>query len=198
MAQKGSRIGKRYGSGLMGRTQEHSKLRVDVNLMVYLKLWLSLDENKGGPIFWKVQVTLDLVVTRHKSIRLPNNMIRNPTIFLFFDIFLLLRSTKEVSTENLCLNMWKTWPAEFSEDCKKCEKKLHELKTQRSEANLEILKFSNARKAWRDRSEVFFWSILLYGTLKSEFVCESYGCFTNGLQISGQNGPKVGNICGGG
>jgi len=33
---------------LMGWTQENSKLRVDVNLTVYLKLWLPLDENKGG------------------------------------------------------------------------------------------------------------------------------------------------------
>ena len=48
----------------MGRTQEHSKLRVDVNLMVYLKLWFPHDENKGDPIFWKVLVTLDLVGTR--------------------------------------------------------------------------------------------------------------------------------------
>ena len=38
MARKGCRTGKRYGTGLMGRTQEHSKLRVDVNLTVYLKL----------------------------------------------------------------------------------------------------------------------------------------------------------------
>jgi len=41
----------------MGRTQEHSKLKVDVNLTVYLNLWLPLDENKGGPIFRKVLVT---------------------------------------------------------------------------------------------------------------------------------------------
>ena len=107
----------------MGRTQEHTKLRVDVNLTIYLKLWLPLDGNKSGPIFWKVLVTLDLAETRHKSIRLPNNTIRNPTIlFYFFDIFLLLRSNKEVTIENLRLNKWKTWPAEISENCKKCEK----------------------------------------------------------------------------
>jgi hypothetical protein len=39
---------------------------------------------------------------------------------------------------------------------------------------------------------------LIYGTSKLEFVCESYGCFTNGLRIRGQNGPEVGKICGGG
>ena len=71
MTQKACRTGKRYGTGLTGRTQEHSKLRVDVNLTVYLKLRLPLDENKGGPIFRKVVVTLDLVETRYKSIWLP-------------------------------------------------------------------------------------------------------------------------------
>jgi len=38
ISRKGCRAGKRYDTGLMGRTQEHSKLRVDVNVMVYLKL----------------------------------------------------------------------------------------------------------------------------------------------------------------
>ena len=41
-------------------------------------------------------------------------------------------------------------------------------------------------------------SILIYRMSKLEFVCESYGCFTNGLRIRGQNGPEVGKICGGG
>jgi len=123
MARKGCRTGKRYGTGLMGRTQELPNVRIDVNLMVYLKLWLPLDENKGGPIFRKVLVTLDLLETRHKSIRLPNNTIWNhASFFYFFNIFVWLRSTKEVTPENLSLNKWKTWPAEFSEDCEKCEK----------------------------------------------------------------------------
>jgi len=87
MARKGCRTGKRYGTGLMARTQEHLKQSVDVNLMVYLKLWLPFDENKGDLIFRKVLVTLDLVETRHKSIRLPNNTIRNPTIFFIFLFF---------------------------------------------------------------------------------------------------------------
>jgi len=34
--------------------------------------------------------------------------------------------------------------------------------------------------------------------LKSELVCESYGYFTNGLRIRGQNSPKVEKICSGG
>jgi len=84
VARKGCRTGKRYGTGLVGQTQEHLKLRVDVNLVVYLNLLLPLDENKGGPIFRSVVVTLDLVETRHKSIRLLSNTIQNPAIFLFF------------------------------------------------------------------------------------------------------------------
>ena len=38
MARNGCREEKRYGTRRMGRPQEHSKLRIDVNLMVYLKL----------------------------------------------------------------------------------------------------------------------------------------------------------------
>jgi hypothetical protein len=41
---------------------------------------IPLDVDQGGPIFRKVLVTLDLVETRHNSIRLPNNTIRNPAI----------------------------------------------------------------------------------------------------------------------
>jgi len=59
---------------------EHLKLRVDVNLIVYLKLWLPPDGNKGGPIFRKVLVILDLVETRQKSIQLPDNTIQNSAI----------------------------------------------------------------------------------------------------------------------
>jgi len=57
MARKGCRTEKWYDTGLMRQTQEHSKLRVDVNLTVYMKLWLPLDENKGGLIFRKVLVS---------------------------------------------------------------------------------------------------------------------------------------------
>jgi len=101
--------------------------------------------------------------------------------FYFFYIFLLLRSTREVTTQNLSLNKWKTW-----------------WKLKFSEANLGILYFSNPPMAGIDRSRKKFWSILIYGTLKSEFVCESYDCFTNGFRIRGENGAEVGKICGGG
>ena len=53
-------------------------------------------------------------------------------IFLgFFDFFLLflwyfysLRTTKEVTLENMSLNKWKAWPVENSEDVLKIDKKL--------------------------------------------------------------------------
>jgi hypothetical protein len=129
-----------------------------VNLTVYLMLLLPLDENKGDLIFQKVLVSIDLVQTRHKSIRLPNIMIRNPAIFFIsFDIFILVRSTVGVTTENLSLNKFKTWPAEFFEDCEKCEKKLHEVKTQTLEVNFEVQKFSNPPMEGTDRSKKKFW-----------------------------------------
>ena len=197
MARKGCRTGKQYGTGLMGRTQEHSKLRVDVNLTVYLKLWLPLDENKGGPIFRKVLVTLDLVETRHKSIQLLNNTIRNPAFFYFFDIFILLRSAKGVTTENLSLSKWQTWPVEFSEDCEKCEK-TSRIGNSNFGGEFQDSKIVKPAKVRDKQIWNFFWFILIYETLKSEFVCEGYGYFTNRLRIRGQNGPKVGKFCGGG
>jgi len=70
-------------------------------------------------------------------------------------------------------------------------------KNQTSGANLGFLKLLNLQRAGTDRSKIFFRSILIYGTSKSEFVYESYGCFTNGHRIRGQNGPEVGKICSG-
>ena len=43
--------------------------------------------------------------------------------FFFFDIFPSLGSTKEVTTENMSLNKWKSWPVENSEDELKIDKK---------------------------------------------------------------------------
>ena len=45
-------------------------------------------------------------------------------LFYFFDIFPLLRNTKEVTTENMSLKRRKTWPVEFSEDLLKIDKNL--------------------------------------------------------------------------
>ena len=44
--------------------------------------------------------------------------------FYFFDTFSSLRSTKEVTAENMSLNKWKAWPMENSEDMLKIDKKL--------------------------------------------------------------------------
>ena len=44
--------------------------------------------------------------------------------FYFFDIFSSLRSTKEITTENISLNKCKTWPVEILEDVLKIDKKL--------------------------------------------------------------------------
>ena len=111
--------------------------------------------------------------------------------YYFFDIFLLLRSSKELIIENLSLNKWKTWPAEFSENCEKCEKNITRWRLKLRRQIFKPARGSN-RQIWN-----FFWLILIYGMLKSEFVCENYGYFTNGLQIREQNGPKVKKICGG-
>jgi len=75
--------------------------------------------------------------------------------FYFFDIFLLLSSTQEVTIGNLSLNKWKTWPVEFFEDCKKYENKLYEVKTQIEEANLGNLNLSNPPMEGIDRSKKF-------------------------------------------
>jgi len=67
--------------------------------------------------------TLPILDTCPKTVpTLLNNTIRNPAIFLLFQYFSFTRSTKKVNIENLSLNKWKTWSAEFSQDCKKCEK----------------------------------------------------------------------------
>jgi len=92
MAQKGCRAGKRYGTGLNGRTQEYSKLREDVNLMLYLKLWLPFDENKGGPIFRKVLVTR---FGRDETKTDPASEQHDPKPYNFFKIFFYLGALKK-------------------------------------------------------------------------------------------------------
>ena len=146
-------------------------------------------------IFSKVLVTLDLVERR--QIDTASKQHDPKPCNSFFWYFFLLRSTKELTIENLSLNKWKTCPVEFSKDCENCEKKHQEVKNQTLEANLGFLKLLNPPLAGTDRSKFFFWLILIYGTSKLEFVYESYGCFTNGHRIRGQNGPEVGKICAG-
>ena len=88
--------------------------------------------------------------------------------YLFFDIFLLLRSNKEVTTENLSLNKWKTWPAEISEDCRKMWKK-----TSRDSGNsrfggdeTQIDPASEQHNPKSCNSFIFFDIFLLLGALK--------------------------------
>jgi hypothetical protein len=45
-------------------------------IVIMYKFWCEL----GFPIFWKVLITLDLVESRHNSIRLLNNSVLNPAI----------------------------------------------------------------------------------------------------------------------
>ena len=109
------------------------------------------------PIFWAVVVFLG----------------NFDFLFYFFDIFPLLRSTKEVTTKNMSSNKWKTWPVENSENLLKIDKNLVTTKRGSCDHFLTKIKISNPDKAGMDGSEFFFWSILIYGTSKSEFVCEN-------------------------
>ena len=93
--------------------------------------------------------------------------------FLFFDIFSSLRSTKEVTTKNMSLNKWKTWPMEFSKNLLKIDKNLMTTKKGSCDHFLTNLKFSNLSKTGDGWIRKNFWSILIYGTSKSEFVCEN-------------------------
>ena len=72
--------------------------------------------------------------------------------FGFFDFFLLflwyfypLKTTKEVTTENMSLNKWKTWPVENSEDMLKIDKKLVTRKRGSRDQFLAKIKFIKTR-----------------------------------------------------
>ena len=62
---------------------------------------------------------------------------------------------------------------ENSEDVLKIDKKLVTTKRESCDQFLNKLKFSNLEKIGMDGSEIFFWSILIHGTSKSEFICEN-------------------------
>ena len=66
--------------------------------------------------------------------------------FYFFDIFSSLRSTKEVTTENMSLNKWKTWPVEILEDVLKNDKKLVTTKRGSCDQFLTKIKISDPSK----------------------------------------------------
>jgi len=67
--------------------------------------------------------------------------------FFFFDIFSSLRSTKEVTTENMSLNWWKAWPVENLEDELKIDKKLVTTKIGSCDKFLAKIKFFEPGKA---------------------------------------------------
>ena len=92
--------------------------------------------------------------------------------FNFFDFF-SLRSTKEVTTENMSLNKWKVWPVENSEDVLKIDKKLVTTKRGSCDQFLAKIKFFDPNNVGDERIQKKFWSILIFGTSKSEFVCKN-------------------------
>jgi hypothetical protein len=53
------------------------------------------------------------------------------------------------------------------------------------------IKFSHPSKARDGWIQKKFWSILIYGMSKSEFVCENWTNFKFGLRIRGQNRNNV-------
>ena len=76
--------------------------------------------------------------------------------FYFFYIFSSLRSTKEVTTENMSQNKWKTWPVEISEDVLKIDKKLVTTKRGSCDQFLTKLKFPDPDNAGDGRIQKKF------------------------------------------
>ena len=73
----------------------------------------------------------------------------------------------------MSLNKWKAWPVENSEDVLKIDKKLMTTKRGSCDQFLAKINFfepDEARDGWIQKK---FWSILIYGTSKSKFVCEN-------------------------
>ena len=77
-------------------------------------------------------------------------------LFLFLDIFSSLRSTKEVTTKNMSLNRWKTWPMEFSEDVLEIDKNLVTTKRGSCDHFLTKIKISDPIKEGDGRIRNFF------------------------------------------
>ena len=93
-------------------------------------------------------------------------------IFIFW-YFSSLRSTKEVTIENMSLNKWKAWPVKISEEVLKIDKNLVTMKRVSCDHFLTKIKISDPKKIEMDGSKKIFWSILIHGTSKSEFICEN-------------------------
>ena len=91
----------------------------------------------------------------------------------------------------MSLNKGKAWSVKNSEDVLKIDKKLVTTKRGSCDQFLAKIKISKPDKARDEWIQKNFWSILIYGTSKSEFACKNYASFTNALQIRGQNGNNA-------
>ena len=76
--------------------------------------------------------------------------------FYFFDIFSSLRNTKEVTTENMSLNKWKTWPVKNSEDVLKIDKTFVTTKKGSCDQFLTKINFFDPNKIGDERIWNFF------------------------------------------
>ena len=91
----------------------------------------------------------------------------------------------------MSLNKWKAWPVENSKIELKIDKKLVTTKRGSWDQFLAKIKFSYPNRAGDERIQKKFWSILISGTSKSEFVFENYDQFQNWPRIRGQNGNNT-------
>ena len=76
--------------------------------------------------------------------------------FYFFYIFPSLRSTKQVTIENMSLNKWKTWPVEISEDVLKNDKKLVTTKRWSCDQFFTKIKIFDSKKTRDGWIQIFF------------------------------------------
>ena len=83
--------------------------------------------------------------------------------FYFVDIFSSLRSTKEVTKENMSLNKWKAWPVENSKDVLKIGKKLMTTKRGSRDQFLAKIKFFEPGCfTFAPLFFIYFWSINIF------------------------------------
>ena len=73
----------------------------------------------------------------------------------------------------MSLNKWKAWPVENSEDVLKIDKKLVTTKRGSYDQFLAKINFFEPSKPGDEQIQKKFWSILIYGTSKSKFVCKN-------------------------
>ena len=107
-------------------------------------------------------------------------------LFYFFDIFSLLRSTKEVTTENMSSNKCKTWPMKFLENLLKIDKNLVTTKRWSCDHFLTNLKFSNPKTMGNGRIRNFF--LIGFDIWNVEIGVRMRKLDQNWLRIRGQNG----------